>query len=154
DSNHFTAWLDLVKTAKLDVHYLVVKSNGNVLRELDLGKFDVVLLAAGGLLQVNEHDRNRLKKFLEKGGRLLVSGNAFFRGTVEKANELLVSHGLRMDDKEDANAANVEIKEADIVADPLTEGVKKLRFHRASPVVVTDKAKGKILVAAPIFPGD
>src|SRR5262249_11158432 len=63
DANHFTAWLDLVKTAKLDVHYLVVKSPGNVLRELDLTNFDVVLLAAGGLVQLNEHDRNRLKKF-------------------------------------------------------------------------------------------
>ncbi len=31
----------------------------------------------------------------------------------------------------------------------MTHGVKKLYFHRPSPVAVTDAAKGKILVATP-----
>ena len=32
---------------------------------------------------------------------------------------------------------------------PFTRGVQKLKFHRPSPVAVTDKSKGKILAKAP-----
>src|SRR5262249_41188024 len=121
----------------------------------DLSEFDVILLAESGVTNLQKADVERLEKFMDEGGRVVVSASYFFRGSVPKANELLVPHGLQMTDA-DPDVLPVhqffELKGADSAEDPLTKDVKQVRVHRPSPTAVTDKAKGKILVAAPHFP--
>ena len=46
DSSDFSAWLDLVKDAKLDVDYWLVDPKQSVLRDKDLSNFDVALVAS------------------------------------------------------------------------------------------------------------
>ncbi len=154
DATDFAPWLNLVRGADLDVHYLDTKPGMPVLREIDLAKFDVLLLGMGGLVRLLDSDIARLKRFVERGGRAILAANAFFVGTVGKANELLVPYGLRMTDTESRDQQEFDLGGAEIGDDPLTRGVKALYFHRPSPVAVTDSGKAKVLVAAPAYPGE
>jgi hypothetical protein len=154
DAAKFDPWLDLVSGAHLDVHYLDARPGTPVLREIDLAKFDVVLLGMEGLTDLRDSDLRRLKQFTERGGRTILAANHFFVGTVGKANEFLVPYGLRLTDTESTDRPEFDLGAAEIAADPLTHGVKALYFHRPSPVAVTDSQKGKVLVAAPAYPGE
>ena len=153
DADLFEIWRDLVEGAHLDVHYLDVRPGGPVLREIDLAKFDVVLLGMEGLIGLSDPDIDRLKRFTERGGRTILAANRFFVGTVARANQLLVPYGLRMTDTEPRERPEFDLGAAEIAKDPLTRGVKSLYFHRPSPVEVTQSQKGRILVAAPTYPG-
>jgi hypothetical protein len=124
-----------------------------VLREIDLAKFDVVVLGMEGLVGLSDPDIDRLKRFTEGGGRTILAANHFFVGTIAKANQLLVSYGLQMTDTEPRERPEFELGGSEIAEDPLTGGVKSLYFHRPSPVEVTGSQKGRILVAAPTYPG-
>lgn len=153
DASIFDAWLKLVKSAKLDVHYLEVDRALPVLRNLDLSNFDVVLLGGSGIYSAREGDFEKLKAFVNSGGRVIITANHFMMGSVAKANEFIVPFGLRMTDTEPEGLYPIfEIEDADIVQHKLTAGVGKLRFHRPSPVGVEDEKKGKILIAATPFP--
>jgi hypothetical protein len=154
NADDFATWRDLVEGAHLDVHYLEGRPGAYGLRAIDLAKFDVVLLGMEGLIYLRDSDIGRLELFTERGGRTIVAANRFFRGTVSKANELLVPYGLRMIDTEPTDRPEFALGAAEIADDPLTQGVKTLYFHRPSPVAVTDSHKGKILVAAPAYPGE
>jgi hypothetical protein len=160
----FKAWLELVTSAKLDVHYLVVDRQKGaadekpVLRDLELSKYDVVLLGCGGLYYALPEDLRRLGDFVQTGGRVIVAANHFFMKTVDRTNEFVVPFGLSMADTEPAPdrshsspGAALEIAGSDIAPHHLTEGIRKLRFFRPSPVFVTDATKGQILVEAPPF---
>jgi hypothetical protein len=153
DSSIFDNWLNLVKSAKLDVHYLEADGARPVLRNLNLSIFDVVLLADTGLHFAREADFAKLKDFVAGGGRVVIAANHFMSGSVAKANEFVVPFGLKMTDTEPQGASNVfEVEGEEILRHRLTAGVDILRFHRPSPVAVQDKKKGKILVAAPAYP--
>jgi hypothetical protein len=154
DATIFAAWLDLIGEGHFDVHYLTSQHGLPVIRKIDLAKIDVVLIGTEGLFGAQESDIKLLKQFTEGGGRTVVAANYFFRGTVAKANELLVPYGLRMADTESRDRREFDLRVADIVDDPLTEGVKKLHFQRPSPVAVTDTQKGKILVRTPDHPDE
>ena len=123
-----------------------------VLRKVDLAKIDVIFLGMEGLCGLQDADIKLLKDFIERGGRTVLAANAFFVGTVGKANELLLPFGLRMTDTEPRGQNEFDLRAADIADHVLTEGVKTLYFRRPSPVEVTDKQKGKVLVAAPGYP--
>lgn len=155
DALVFDPWLRLVESAKLDPHYLDVVGNQRVLRQLDLSKYDVILLSEYGLLRLLDSDIAKLKQFVNDGGRLLVCANHFFRGTVDMANKLLDSAGLRMTDTEASVINNsFALSGNDIVKDPLTKAVRRVKCFRPSPTAVTDKSKGRILVNAPPHPGE
>ena len=154
DATLFAAWLKLVEGADLDVHYLEVRRGSPVLRDIDLANFDVVLLGEGGLVLLVDSEVERLKAFAGRGGRIVVAANAFFVGSVAKANELLTPHGLRMIDTETHGDNEFDLGADAILAHPLTEGVRVLYFHRPSPTTVTDRSRGKLLVSAPPYPGD
>ncbi|MBI3861128.1 MAG: hypothetical protein HY290_04450 [Planctomycetia bacterium] len=152
DSSIFDPWLEVVKSAKLDVSYLEVDGARPVLRDLDLEKFDVVLLAGTGLHYAGEGDREKLNKFVAGGGRVVIAANHFMSGSVAKANEFIVPFGLKMTDVEPRGGYPVfEVEGDEILKHKLTAGVGTLRFQRPSPVAVEDEKKGKILVAAPPF---
>jgi hypothetical protein len=153
DASHFDAWLKLVKSAKLDVSSLEVDPGLPVLRELDLSNFDVVLLGGMGVFAAREEDLEKLKTFVEAGGRVIVSADYFMRGTVEAANKFVVPLGLKMADTEPRSGNSlVELAESEIPRHKLTEGVRKVTFFRPSPVAVEDSASGTILVQTPLDP--
>jgi hypothetical protein len=154
DATIFAAWLRLVEGADLDVYYLEVRRGSPVLRDLDLAAFDVVLLGQGGLVHLLDSDVENLKRFAGRGGRIVVSANAFYVGTVAKANELLTPYGLRMIDTEPQGASEFDLGADAILAHSLTGGIRSLYFHRPSPTTVTDRSKGKLLVTAPVYPGE
>lgn len=153
DASLFDPWLELVESAKLDAHYLDVTGGRPVLRDRDLSDFDVILLGETGLVQLRGSDVSALDQFVEEGGRLIVTANRFYVGTVDVANELLALGGLLMADIEAPIDKTVDLAGDDIADHPLTKAVRILRCHRPSPIVVTDDAKGKILISAPPFPG-
>jgi hypothetical protein len=146
---HFKAWTDLVKEASLDVNYLLTIPGKPVLGDLDLGKFDAVLLASTGLTELQAADVKRAREFAEAGGRVVVAANAFFRGTVEKANAVLDKYGIQIRDEEAHPGRNaVTVEKDDLDPSLVTAGVRSARFFRASPVAMTDARAGCVLVKA------
>ena len=104
DPSVFREWTDLVAEAKWDVSYLSVADGKAVFRDLDLSKFNVVLLDPRGLLQASPEDVNRVRAFAESGGRLVLAANSFYWGSVDAANKVLDGYGLKMLNKEGRSA--------------------------------------------------
>jgi hypothetical protein len=153
DASHFDAWLKLVKSARLDAHYLEVDPALPVLRDLDLSNFDVILLGGTGIFSARDEDFEKLKSFVESGGRVIVTASYFFRGTVEAANKFVAPFGLKMTDTEPrGDNSLVQLEESDIPRHKLTAGVRKLKFFRPSPITVEDAKAGTILVETPLDP--
>jgi hypothetical protein len=146
----FEPWLNLVKSARLNVSALAVRLNERVLPNHDLSDYDVILVGCDGLCLLRDEEIEKLQEFVRHGGRLIVPANYFFRGTVGRANMVLRPFGLSMADTESAVLGVEEIKPSQISADPLTKGVRSLKFERPSPVFLADKAdrsRARILVA-------
>jgi hypothetical protein len=149
DGEDFKAWTGLAEGASLDVSYLSVTRGKPVLRDLELGKFDCVLLASSGLIALQPADVKRVRGFAEAGGRVVVSANYFFRGSVGKANEVLQGYGVQVRDEESrVGRADVTVGKEDLDPGLVKAGVKSARFFRASPVAVTDGKAGRALVKA------
>jgi hypothetical protein len=150
DGGMFRAWTDLVKGAPLDASYLLAENGKPVLRDLDLGKYDCVLLSGGALVFLTAKDVKRLRAFAEAGGKVVVAANAFMVGSVPKANEVVTPYGLQMGDEEtrDRTKKDVTPKWPDLDGVLVENGVKSARFFRASPVAVTDWKAGRVLVKA------
>jgi hypothetical protein len=154
DAALFDPWLRLVERAGLDVSYLEVDRGQPVLRDLHLSSFDVVLLSGEGVFFITDNDFLKLKKFVYGGGRLIVGANHFFQNTVGKANDFVAHYGLELADEEPPAGNNlVQIGPDAIAEHRLTNGVRTLKFFRPSPVAISSKVKGILLVAAPPFPG-
>ena len=149
DGGMFKTWTDLVTASPLDVSYLLVRRDKPVLRDLDLTKFDCVFLDGGGLHGLTADDVKKLRKFAEGGGRAVVSANAFFVGSVGKANELLADSGIQMRDVEAGGApGDVTIGKDDLDPRLVKDKIETATFFRASPVGLTDEKLGRILVKA------
>ena len=59
-----------------------------------------------------------------------------------------------MTDAENPVQPEFDLGPAEIKEDPMTHTVKKLYFHRPSPVVVTDAKKGKSWSPLPVIRGE
>ncbi len=154
DASLFDPWRQLVRSAELNVDYLMVDGDKSVLRDLDLSGYDVILLGQGGVYWIKEPDIARLNKYLFRGGRVIVTANHFFSGMPAKANKITSTFGLEMTDTERGGLAGyIELGDDDIKPHPLTQDVGRLRFRRASPIMAKDPMNGKILVAAPSYEG-
>jgi hypothetical protein len=146
----FEPWLNLVKSARLNVSSLDVRRSERVLHDRDLSDYDVILVGCDGLYWLRDEEIEKLQEFVRHGGRLIVPANYFYRGTVGHANKILKPFGLSMADSESPGLGAEEIKRPQISADPLTKGVSSLKFLRPSPVFLADNAdrsKARILVA-------
>jgi len=108
-----------------------------------LDPWNVVLLGDMALLKVDARTIDRLQRFVARGGRLIVSADAFMVGTAPKANDLVNCYGLRIDNKD----AGDSMEASRIVPDPLTTGVTGLSFFRPACVSVTDSRQAKLLGA-------
>ena len=152
DSTIFDSWLDLVKSAKLDVEYFEVDESRSVLRDVDLAKrFDVILLSGTGLHCCRDEDFEKLRAFAAEGGRVVVSADHFMAGSVEKANKLVEPLGLKMADLESRDAQIFEIQEEAVAEHRLTKGVKMVRFHRPSPTTIENEKTGTVLLTSPLL---
>lgn len=150
DGTMFDAWTNLVAKSPLDVSYLLVQKGKPVLRDLDLGKFDCVFLAESGLYSLTADDVKRARAYAEKGGRVVVTANYFFRGTVAKANEVLEGYGLALRDEEARGGQknDVVLGKGDLDERLVKAGIESAHFFRASPAVVTDAKKARVLARA------
>jgi hypothetical protein len=150
DGGMFKAWTDLVAASPLDVSYILTRKDKPVLRDLDLTKFDCVFLDGGGLHGLTEDDVKKLRKYAEGGGRVVVAANYFFRGSVDKANAVLVDYGIRMRDEEARGMGQNEVTlgKDDLHPRLVKDKIESATFFRASPVVVTDDKLGRVLAKA------
>jgi hypothetical protein len=149
DGGHFRQWTDLVAAAPWDVSYLLAYRDQPVLRDLKLSEFGAVLLGPEGVCGLTPADVKRVRAYAEDGGCVLVMANAFFRGTVEKANTLLEPYGVVMADEEARGEGNqVTIENAAIAPRLVKAGVQRVTFYRASPSTVTNPMLAKVLVPA------
>jgi hypothetical protein len=150
DASIFQPWLDLVDAAKLDVHYYEAVRSKPVLRDSPLADFDVILVCETAMVYLTDQDAERLKEFVEKGGRLVLCADRFYVGTADRANGILAAHGLHLADEETGLDATYDFIEKAIREDPLTLGLKRISCRRLTPIEITDAAKGKILVSSPV----
>lgn len=144
----YRGWTDVVDAAGLDVSYLLVRKDKAVTRDIDLVKFDTVLMAADALVFQTAEDTKRVRTFAEKGGRVVVTANHFFVGSVQGANDVLDGYGLELKDVEAPEPAEVTVTKDNLDADVVKAGVETARFFRGSPVTAD---KGRILVSTPEF---
>jgi hypothetical protein len=138
DGRLFESWIQLVKAAELDVSSIVVSRGKPILRDIDVTRFDTVLLSGDGLCYMQDGDAATLKRFVENGGRLVIAANYFCRGTVTKANELLSAAGMTMHDTETMGEAFV-VEAENIIVGRYTTGVRKVKLHRASQISSINK---------------
>ena len=167
DAAVYQPLLELAKSGKLDLNYFDPAAGQSVLPEAEKlsSYFDVILLVETGLGGARDEDVARLRRFVDDGGRLVVAGNHFFQGTAAKANEVLKPYGMQIYDTEPRVSAalpgrtgleqrSVLVELIEQPDEPLTGGVRKVRFFRPSPVLVTDKEKAKVLVETPYYLDD
>ena len=153
DGSGTDGWAEMMRTSKLAVDNLDVDHEAeSVLPAGELDHYASILVCDSGLWRLSAKDVERLQAYADSGGRVIVTANAFFRTTVEKANLLLERNGLHMLDEEKGGFELDKVKDDGLAKDPLLSGVAMLSFHRASPIKVTDKEKGTILAVAPPFP--
>lgn len=149
DGGMFKTWTDLVAASPLDVSYILVRKDKPVTRDLDLTKFDCVFLDGSGLVNLKEDDVKKLRKYAEGGGRVVVSANAFFVGSVPKANAILADCGIQMRDTEARGAPNeVTLGKDDLHPRLAKDKIESVTFFRASPTQVTDDKLGRVLAKA------
>ena len=152
DARVFDAWLKLVESGGFDVDYIDVRSRKSVLNKIELANYDTVLLGDLGIVRLNGDDIAALRRYAENGGRVIVAANAFFMGTVENANKLLIPYGLEIQDTELRRAGAIEVGEAHITPCPQTDRVKVVSFYRPSPGVLIDHDRCMALVGSPTNP--
>lgn len=120
------------KDVRVDFRYRLPKS---------LDGWNVILIGGVTLSSLDADDMKRLQQFVVRGGRLIVSADAFFGRTAPRANDLINRYGLRID----TNDAGQRMQAVQIESDPLTAGVTKLSFYRPAFVWVTDSKQAKVL---------
>ena len=149
DGKTFAAWTDLVQDTSLDVHSLLIDRGKPVLRDFDLTKFHCVLMTADGLCFQTPVDLKRVRAYAEGGGRVVVTANHFFRGSVEQANAVLEGYGVEIRDEESGRGmGDVTLGKQEFVPELVQARIESARFYRASPVVVTDPKAGRVVVQA------
>jgi hypothetical protein len=152
EGSFFKGWTDVVDATGLDASYALVRHEKSTVRDIDLSKFDTVLVSAEALVYQNEEDVKRVRAFAEKGGRVVLTANAFFVGSVKGANAILDGYGLEMKDVEERGLGKeVAVKKDHFDADLVKAGIEKAKFFRASPVKADKGKGGRILVGTPEF---
>jgi hypothetical protein len=154
DPGVFKDWTDLVAEAGWDVSYLTAAHRQPLFRDLDLSKFNVVLLDAGGLTtEGNAEDLKRARAFPEGGGQLVLAANRFYSGSVEAANKVLDGYGLKMLNEEAPIGPKrfipaVVLDKESFAPEVVKAGINSARFHRASPLVVSADKPARVLIKA------
>jgi hypothetical protein len=151
DPSVFKEWADLAADAGWDVSYLTVTNGKPVFRDLDLSKFNAILLDAGGLVRGNAEDLKQARAFAEGGGQLVLAANRALSGSVDAANQVLVGYGLKMLNEQGPIGPKryveaVVLDKESFAPEVVKAGIKSARFHRASPIVVSADKPARVLV--------
>jgi hypothetical protein len=149
DARLFDPWLKLVESGGFDVDYVEVRSDKTALDGIKLEQYDTVLLGELGVVRLSDDEIVNLRKYVQRGGRVILTANAFFKGTVEKANSVLLPCGLEILDSEMPLPGLIEVGKDHISPCALTERVKALSFHRPSPGVVLHQDRTMVVVSSP-----
>jgi hypothetical protein len=126
--------------------YLELELNASDEFPPDLSRFTTIVLHGMGLRALlDEQVRERLRHYLELGGRLLVLAGRSFKGTVMMANHFLEQYGILMQDKE---YSELVCREGCIPGHLIASGVSRLYWSRVSPIVIS--APARMIVANPM----
>jgi RNA polymerase sigma factor (sigma-70 family) len=164
DSNradYYLPWFDLVREAKLDVSYMESQSvpigtgppvtgNSSPLPE-ELARYDVILLADGGVLDFDVNRSLMMAQFADSGKRVILTASPALGETVLHANRILAPMGMHMVDQdvEGPEPGYPRIETSKFEDDALLEGVTKLTTFRPAPIQIRDPEKAKILAHIP-----
>jgi Sigma-70, region 4 len=157
--DYYQPWFDLARDAGLDVSYMeshsvpVQSRPGEVAEELT--RYDVILLADGGLADLNANSSHMLVQLAESGKRVILTASPAAGDSVLHANRILDPLGMHMDEKDldipDVPGQGIPTTEAArLGSDELLNGVRSLSTFRPAPIQIRDPAKAKILA---YFPG-
>jgi hypothetical protein len=103
--------------------------------------YDTILLSGAELSALDQVKERQMRTFVTDGGRLILAANHFFGNTVRNANRLLGPYGMQIIDTEAWKVTN-----SPVAPDLLTSVVTNVDFFRPSPITITDRAQGKLLV--------
>lgn len=135
DGSHHDGWRRVVAQGQLAVEYL----SGTELDVAELARADAVLVAEDALRTLRDRDIARLHGFICGGGRVVVSANRFFVGTVDQANKIIEPFGLRMDDAEpSSDSARRELDDWFIIPSEFTANIDTVSISRPSPTHLTN----------------
>ena len=161
-ANDNLPWFDLVRQAKLDVSYMEspnvpigkgppVTGNLSPLPE-ELARYDVILLADGGVVFLNANTSLMMGQFADAGKRVILMASPAMGETVLQANRILDPMGMQMVDWdiEGPEPGYPRIETTRLEPDRLLDGVTKLTTFRPASIKISDPTKAKILA---YFPG-
>jgi RNA polymerase sigma factor (sigma-70 family) len=149
----YRPWFDLIDAERLDVSYMEAFGGlqfpidqgpgGKPILPTELARYDVILLAEGGTVYLDQMAADHLGRFAESGRRLIVTASPALVGSVLKANLVLDPLGIHMVDKEPQVMGRFKVQNRS--TDPLMRGVKTLSFFRPAPIQVAGESQAKLL---------
>jgi hypothetical protein len=160
-ADFYRPWFKLVQEAKLDVGYMESFGGMNFPRGQpgpdgifpipeELARYDVVLVADGGIVFMNTNAALLLMQFADSGKRVVITASPGILNSVMCANRILEPLGMRMVDHEIIIDGRMKpIEAARLATDELLEGVAKFVSSRPAPIHVLDPEKAKILAYLP-----
>lgn len=148
DPDFFRPWTDLASKYQLDVSLLVDNQSPFIFRDLDLTKFDTVLVSGEALVGAKKGDWKSANDFVKKGGRLVLETSNFWTGNVENINLFLEEKGMRVRLDETESRKPLLLAKSHLAPILATNGISSLRFIRVTPIEVTDPSKSHVLVQA------
>jgi RNA polymerase sigma factor (sigma-70 family) len=153
-ADYYQPWFDLVQDAGLDVSYMdsdsvPVQLRPGELRE-ELTRYDVILLADGGVAGLGANPSHMLGQLAQSGKRVIVTASPSWEASVPHANRILEPAGMQMLDEDidvpDVSGSGLPIIEAARLRDDaLLEGIRKLSTIRPAPIRIQDSEKAKML---------
>ena len=140
-------WLDVVRQSGANVDYRWLREVGNYEPLPPLARHDTVLVSGDSLSSFSTAEIEQLLGFARDGGRLLVFANRFFVGSVQAANRLTSTTGMRWRDVEPTRPIGPDTppmerwtfhcEGTDVLLHPLTEGIRSVHAVRPSPIQIS-----------------
>lgn len=147
DGSLIRPWLDVVRQSGANVDYRWLREVGNYEPLPPLARHDTVLVSGDSLSSFSTAEIDQLLSFAQDGGRLLVFANRFFVGSVQAANRLASTTGMRWRDVEPTRPIGPDTppmerwtfhcEGADVLPHPLTEGIRSVHAVRPSPIQIS-----------------
>jgi hypothetical protein len=145
ESAFYRPWFDLIDAEHLDVSYMEAFGGlqypieedpaGKPIVPAELARYDVILLAEGGTVLLEQTAADHLRRFVESGGRLIVTASPALVRSVPGANLVVDPFGIHMIDKEPRDSSRIDVPIHS--SDPLMRGVRTLSFFRPAPIQIT-----------------
>jgi hypothetical protein len=161
DAEYYRPWFNLVREAKLDVGYLESLGGMDFPRgqpgqdglfpiPRELARYDVILVADGGIVHINNNTALLLMQLADSGKRVIITACPAMGDSVLYANRIFEPLVLRMVDHDiETHGRRKPTEAARLEVDELLTGVRKLALFRPGPIHLLDSDKAKILAYLP-----